>query len=193
MRGIWGFGFLGLCLVAGTEQGWSQTQSDTERPRKRMPYVEAKPQLQPDLLQQFLRRMRGGEAAEVKPSARNNPMPAHYTYSGREFTGHYWEERIGDRDPTEILWVWLTGFQGKCDGRFMATSDAPVKNKGNVVHSGAWSCELKDMTLNGYFTVQQLSSTVGIFFTLPNAIDPKAARNMADQIHATLVEVIRMP
>lgn len=193
MRGVRPSAFVILGMIATATPAWPQTPPGGEPPRKRMSYVEAKPQIQMELLQKLLRRMPGGEATIVKLAEPNNPMPAHYSYSGPGFKGDYWEERLGERDPISILGVWLSGFHNHCNGRYLITGEAPVENDGNVVHSGAWSCERKDFTINGYFTVQKYDSIVHIFFTLPDAINPKAARNMAEQIHATLVEITTRP
>jgi hypothetical protein len=183
---------VGLCVVAAATPVWPQAKSDSEPSRRQMTHLVEKPQMTIEVLQMLLRRMRGGETTVVKLAERNNPTPAHYTYSGRDFTGHYWEEEIGNREPISILGIWLSGFHTKCNtGRYLITSEAPFEAKGNLVHSGTWSCERKDMTLNGYFTVQKFASTVSIFFTLPASLEKQAAHGIATQIHATLVDFVR--
>jgi hypothetical protein len=189
MRAVTLFAFVSLCLMAAAPPAWSQAPSENER----MSYVEEKPQMSMALLQQLFRRMRGGEGTIVEPPKRNNPTPAHWTYAGPNFSGHYWEERIGDREAISILGVWISGFHNSCDGRYLITSKAPFEIRGDLVHSGTWACEMKDMTINGYFTVHKFGETVHIFFTLPEGLDTKPAQGIAEQIHTTLVAIMRSP
>jgi hypothetical protein len=186
-------GFAVLCLLVLSAPAMSQGRS-SKQPKDDVlgsGYLVPKPDLQRDVLQQFLRLFEGGASVRVENWYPDGPDILQYRYFGDGFFGHYWEERIADRKPSDILPFWVTHFMESCKGRFAAASEPPVARGPDMVQSSAWTCAPARAPYEGYITLRRSGAIVGVFVTMQPTNDRSSARNIDRQIRALLLEKMK--
>jgi hypothetical protein len=187
MKWLGWVGWMAVCMAALAAPLTAQGQSSKKA--QDTGYLLPKPELQADVMQKLLRLFEGGESARVEPWYPDGPDVLQYRYFGQDFFGHYWEERLADRGPKEVLPFWVSHFLENCKGRFTATSDPSLARGRSMVQSSAWTCAATNRApYEGYITLHRTGPTVGVFVTMQPAREKSTARNIDRQIRAVLIE-----
>lgn len=154
-------------------------------------YVLPKPELRPDIFLRFMRQLRGGASIEMEPWSPNQKDATRYQFKGKNFFGNYWEERLAQRHPTDLLPFWISSFNSTCEGKFASETERPVRHGQKMVHAGSWICTTDDGVFYGYITVILFGPTASYYFTA--GLSPEPARNIDAQVRAALTELIHGP
>jgi hypothetical protein len=180
--------------AGGTSTYWTPVQrraDEKTKDDKSKSYALPKPGLQPDIFLRFMRQLQSGASIEMEPWSPDQKDPSRYKFKGKNFFGNYWEERIAQRDPTDLLPFWISAFNSTCEGKFAAETARSIWHGQRMVHGGSWICKTDDAVFYGYVTVVLFGPTVSYYFTA--GLSPEPARNIDAQLRAALIEVIRGP
>jgi hypothetical protein len=154
-------------------------------------YVLPKPELRPDIFLRFMRQLKSGASIKMEPWSPNQRDATRYQFKGKNFFGNYWEERLAQRNPTDLLTFWISSFNATCEGKFASETERPIRQGQKMVHAGSWICTTDDGVFYGYITVILFGPTASYYFTA--GLSPEPARNIDAQLRAALIELIRGP